>query len=127
MEQLHIFLLCAACGIAGGALYDVFFLLSRAFRHRAVHIAADALFCVAFSGVYLLFSLSFALPSMRLYQFLACALGFFLYLKSFHKIVAFCADSVYNKIRPLLQKIRERLWRRISRGAFRKRKQRRSR
>lgn len=96
MEQFHAFLLCAACGIIGGALYDVFFCLAYPFKVKAVHIAADILFCIAFSVFYILFSTALALPPMRFYLLAGICGGFFLYLKSFHKTVAFFALKVYN-------------------------------
>ncbi len=95
-EQLRIFLLCILIGIVGGVLYDVFFLLRAPLRMRWVRILCDFLFCIAFGAVYLLFAVSFRMPPLRFYYILGLTLGLFLYLKSFHKIVAFFSEKLYN-------------------------------
>lgn len=96
MPQFHAFLLCAACGIAGGLLYDVFFCLVYPFKKRPIRIAADVLFCLLFAGIYLLFSTLAHLPPFRSYLFVGLCLGFFLHRKSLHKTVAFLVKKVYN-------------------------------
>ena len=121
MEQFHAFLLCAACGIAGGALYDLFYFFSYHFKQRPVPIAADVLFCIVFAGGYLFFSTALSLPPMRFYLFAGLCLGFLLYIKSFHKIVAFFAKKVYNNsIQEKNSKRKRMLWRK--RRKFRKKR-----
>ncbi len=117
-EQIFCILVCALFGVSGGALYDVFSLPYRATRLRALRCISDALFCVGFGILFLLLSVRLRLPDLRAYMFFAILAGFFLYLKSFHKIVAFFVGIVYNRI----GKIRKgkRVWR--NSGAFRKRK-----
>lgn len=95
-SQIFVFFACTACGIASGVLYDVIFCASYPFRSKWVHIAADIFFFLLFAGLYIFISVVFSLPSFRLYMLLACFIGFFLYLKSFHKIVAFFMEKMYN-------------------------------
>ena len=95
-EQLRIFLLCILIGIVGGVFYDAFFLLRAPLRVRWVRILCDFLFCLTFGAVYLLFAVSFRMPPLRTYYILGLTLGLFLYLKSFHKIVAFFSEKLYN-------------------------------
>ncbi len=97
-DQFYIFLICAAFGIFSGIIYDVFYCATLPFKRSWVKIAGDVAFSLVFIGLYLFVSLMFSFPAFRLYMFLGCLFGFYLYLKSFHKIVAFSAAKVYNKI-----------------------------
>lgn len=103
-NQFYIFLVCASCGIAGGVVYDMFYLLRTFVRVRAAEIAADVCFFAFFAGMYLFVSLLFGLPDLRFYMFLGCLIGLLLYLKSFHRIVAFFAEKVYNRVKDKKQK-----------------------
>lgn len=99
IDQIFVFLVSVCCGAAGGLLYDGICALRAPFAHRAVTIVTDILFCVAFAAFYLAVCTALALPGLRFYSFVACALGFCLYLKSLHKIVAFFAKKIYNGLR----------------------------
>ncbi len=96
-DQFYIFLVCAALGIFSGVLYDIIFCAVYPFRKSWVKITADIFFAVLFTALYVFVSLLFSFPAFRLYMFLGCLCGFYLYLKSFHKIVAFFAKMLYNK------------------------------
>lgn len=95
-DQIYVFLICVACGIAGGFLYDFLYCVRYPFHKLWVRYLFDALFCVLFAGIYLFVSVMTGMPNLRFYTFLGCVFGLFLYLKSFHKIVAFLAKKVYN-------------------------------
>lgn len=97
-DQLYLFLLCVLLGAACGIVYDALFLLRTLFRQRAVRIICDILFCLFCGAAYLALSVSLGFPSLRLYFALGLLLGLALYLKSFHKTVAFFADKVYNRV-----------------------------
>lgn len=99
VDQVFVFLVSVCCGAAGGLLYDGICALRAPFAHRAVTIVTDILFCVALAAFYLAVCTALALPGLRFYSFVACALGFCLYLKSLHKIVAFFAKKIYNDLR----------------------------
>lgn len=117
MSHLHAFLLCALLGFIGGALYDLLTGLAYPFKRRVLTVLSEAVFCLLFSGLYLIFSLKSALPAFRLYLFFGCAAGFFLYLKSLHKTVAFFAKKVYNACVDKIQKRRDRKCQRKARGS----------
>lgn len=119
LSQFYIFLVSVACGLAGGVLYDGFHLLCVFFRARWVRIVCDALFVVAFGGLYLLVAVSVGFPAPRFYIALGCVSGLLLYLISFHKIVAFFAKKVYNRIRRMREARAERV--KHSRGGKRTR------
>lgn len=97
-DQFYIFLVCAAFGIFSGVIYDVFYCATLPFKKSWVKIAGDVVFSLVFIFCYIFVSLLFSFPAFRLYMFLGCVVGFYLYLKSFHKIVAFFAAKVYNKL-----------------------------
>jgi len=96
-NEFYIFLVCVTCGIAGGVVYDLFYILRAFLRVRAAEIAADVCFCLFFIGLYIFVSLMFGLPDLRFYMFLGCLIGLLLYIKSFHGIVAFFLKKVYNR------------------------------
>ncbi len=96
--QLRIFLICLFIGVLGGFVYDVFFLLRNFYRKQWFRVLCDVCFCLCFGVFYFFLSVSLALPPLRGYHLLACVIGLTLYLKSFHKIVAFFADMLYNKL-----------------------------
>ena len=100
-DQFFTFLVCALCGLAGGIIYDFFYVLRTFFCVRWMRILCDIAFCVLFSGMYLFVSVMMGLPGIRFYTVLGCLLGLILYLKSLHKIIAFFAKKVYNGIKQL--------------------------
>ena len=95
-DQFFIFLVGTLCGIVSGVLYDFIYCVRYPFRALWVRIATDILFFLLFAGLFLFVSVVFSLPAVRFYMFGGCLAGFFLYLKSFHKIVAFFAEKIYN-------------------------------
>ncbi len=95
-DQIYVFLVCVLSGIVGGVLYDVLYLVRYPFRSRAVCIVTDVFFGLLFAGLFLFVSVTFYLPGLRFYMLIGCGVGLLLYLKSFHEIVAFFAQKVYN-------------------------------
>lgn len=108
MGQFHVFLLCAACGISGGVLYDLLFCLRYPLNKKWISVATDCLFCLLFAILFLGLSLSVGMGDLRFYMVFGCAIGFFLYLKSLHKIVAFFAERVYNKVGKQIKRMKDR-------------------
>ena len=74
----------------------------RAVRARAraftVTAVCDILYALALSLMFVCASVTFCFPDVRLYMFAAVALGFVLYIKSFHRTVAFFTNRLYNII-----------------------------
>lgn len=100
-SQFYLFLICTALGASGGVLYDFFYTIRTFLPKYAVRIACDILFCLCFGGIYLLVAVGMGFPALRAYFLFGCALGLFLYLKSFHKIVAISVEKVYNSFKLL--------------------------
>ena len=102
-DQFYLFLVSVCCGTAGGVLYDLTEPLRRLFMRKRLHMAAvfaaDVLFFTAFAGLYLVVSTMLGFPDLRVYAFFGCLLGFALYLKTLHKIVAFFGKKLYNGLK----------------------------
>ena len=97
-DQFHIFLVCVFVGVFGGLLFDVFFVVRNAYRKRWLRTVCDFLFALFFAALYLAAAVVLAFPPLRFFDLLGCIFGLFLYLKSFHKIVAFFSEKLYNKL-----------------------------
>lgn len=104
--QLFIFLICLCCGIIAGVFYDVLYIarslifLRVCRRTPANTVAAavcDLLTFAALAALYVLASVLFGFPNARFYMFFACFCGILLYIKSFHLLVAFLINKLYNR------------------------------
>ncbi|MDE6356305.1 MAG: spore cortex biosynthesis protein YabQ [Clostridia bacterium] len=105
--QIFIFIICMFCGILSGIVYDVLY-VARCFvcginkadytpRDKIFLIAADLLYFLVFAAGFIFVSVMFGFSALRFYMLLGCFAGAFVYLKSFHVIVAFCVKKVYNR------------------------------
>ena len=97
MTQAFVFLVCLLLGVLGGIFYDIFYIPRSLYRRQWLRYLCDALFCLCFGLFYGFMSVALALPSLRSFHVLGCVFGLLLYLKSFHKIVAFFTEKLYNK------------------------------
>ena len=104
--QFFIFLICLCCGIISGVFYDVLYvarslIFLRASRRPAAKTVAaavcDMLTFAFLAALYVFASVLFDFPNARFYMFLACFCGILLYIKSFHIIVAFLINKLYNR------------------------------
>ena len=109
--QLPVFVLCVSLGFAGGFVYEAVSLLAlpRPKKGRIVlRFVADIAFFVAFAGLCVFVASWLCLPSFREYYYLGFALGLLLYLKTFHKAVAFFKKMCYNSVRKLVNCLKKR-------------------
>lgn len=112
-DQLRTFLLCVGTGFAGGFLYEVFFLFRLLFRcdkkKRAwLSIVIDVLFWICFSAGCVYASVYFRFPDLRVYRIVGYFLGFIIYLKILHRIVAFFEKVCYNNCVKIWKSIKAR-------------------
>lgn len=116
--DFYIFLICLFCGVVSGTVYDVLY-AARIFvcgtdkgeytvKDRFFIIICDILYCLIFCAAFIFISVTFGFYSFRAYTFAGCALGFLIYLKSIHQIVAFFLRKVYNNVNRLKVKMYER-------------------
>lgn len=101
--MIRIFLLCLACGCAGGFIYDFLYVIRRLFalflKKRGVFIVTavcDTLFFCALAALFILCGVVFGFPDVRLYMLAACMGGLVLYAKTLHITVAFFINRLYN-------------------------------
>jgi hypothetical protein len=109
--QLPIFLLCVALGFGGGFVYEAVSVIAlpRLKRWSAVlRFIADVLFFVAFALLCVFTAGWFCLPSFRGYYYAGFALGLLIYLKTFHKAVAFFKKICYNSVRKLVNCLKKK-------------------
>lgn len=107
MTVYAIFFICAGCGAVSGVLYDIFYITRSLICRKPAEtytlkgkIAAgvcDALYFAALSFLFVFCSVKFSFPAIRLYMTAATACGIALYIKSFHKCIAFLVKKLYNK------------------------------
>lgn len=106
--QIFIFLTCAGVGALSGIVYDVLYIARCAVcgvnrqaytaKDRVFIIACDILYFAVLSAAFIFVSVMFDFYELRFFMLAGCILGAFLYLKSFHVIVAFSVKKVYNGI-----------------------------
>ena len=109
--QLSIFFLCVSLGFGGGFLYEGVSLMAlpRPRKWRGgLRFVADVAFFVAFAGLCVFMMSWFCLPSFREYYYVGFALGLLIYLKTFHKAVAFFKKICYNSVRKLVNCLKKR-------------------
>ena len=99
MEQIAVVLVCALSGVFAGMFYEAVCVCRCFIKNKIARTAADVLFFIGFSFIFIGISVLFQLPDFRFYMFLAALLGFFLYLETIHRMLAFFAKKLYNKYR----------------------------
>ena len=118
-QPLYIILACMSAGAAAGILYEGNCLLRFFCPQKGAAIAADLAFFCLFACTYAAASALFRLPAFRLYMGAAALAGFFLYLESLHRILAFLAKRLYNTVRSGRKKIAVgvRRWKKTKKSA----------
>lgn len=105
---VFIFITCACCGILSGIFYDILYIARCAVcgihkkaytvKDKIFTAACDIIYCLIFAAAFVFVSVMFDFGGFRFFMLFGCALGAFLYLKSFHLLVAFSVKRVYNSI-----------------------------
>jgi len=106
-NQIFIFLVCIYAGLISGVVYDVLYVLKLAAGGKWTNIILDIIFFIIFSCIYIFVSFLFEFPVFRFYMFFAAQLGLFMYIKSFHILIANGAKKIYNKLKQIKGKGRE--------------------
>ncbi len=104
-NQFYVFLACVSFGAVWGGLFSVLSLLKTKIKIIYFKALLDVLFFVLLSGTYGLYSHWAHFPSLRAYMPIGVITGIYLYMKSFHLILAKALKMAYNKyVRKLTQK-----------------------
>ena len=105
-NQIYVFIACIAFGGVFGVFLSASSVIKYFIKNRVVKIIPDvitfALIGATFSGyAYLL-----KLPNLRAYMLIGVFIGMLLYFKSFHILLAKCAQKLYNVCIEKLKKIK---------------------
>lgn len=109
--QLSRFGICLALGMLGGVLYELISLIVFPKTGKVKNVLrclADVLFFLAFAALCIFVLGSLRFPAFREYYYLAFALGLIIYLKTFHKAVAFLKNICYNGVRKMVNCVKKR-------------------
>ena len=103
--QLYAFAVCILTGALGGVLYEGVSCIRFFVKNAVWRAAADVLFFLVFAVLFAGMRAIFFLPDFRIYMLAALPVGFLLYRKSLHRILAFFARRLYNKCRKIPKEI----------------------
>jgi hypothetical protein len=109
--QFQRFLTCVAVGFLGGILYELISLLDIPCKAKVrvwLRLTADVAFFALFAVVCVWSATKLRFPSFRGYYYFGYAIGLILYLKTFHKAVAFFKKICYNGIKRLLNCVKSK-------------------
>ena len=96
LNQFYIFLACVMFGALGGIIFSLFSLIKFFIKNKIFHAISDIVCMVILSVVFSDFSYKNNFPNIRVYMLLGVFLGLFMYLKSFHRILAKFIKKLYN-------------------------------
>ena len=94
--QIYIFFSCLAFGIASGIIYSVIIFIKKVIKIKAFRIIFDLLFFIALAVAFLIYTFLLKFPSVRAYMLVGVISGLYIYLKSFHFILAKMSKRLYN-------------------------------
>ncbi len=111
-NQFVIFCLCVMIGIVGGVAYEPFSFIRLVFKchkekNKIVGYIADVLYCLFFTIFSMYAAYLFHFPAFRGYMLAGYLIGLIIYLKIFHRIVAFFEKVCYNSITKLVKKAKK--------------------
>jgi len=101
------FFICLALGFVFGAVsfpFDVICQTRRKFLRGVFELFRALLFAVFF----IFFKTKYLLPSVKVYFLFSYYLGFYIYTKTFAKIIALFAKKMYNIVRTKCKRVKER-------------------
>lgn len=109
MVQIWEVFACVLAGILSGIACEPFFAINYCANSKIVRIITDVLCAILFGAIFLLICICFHLSDFRIYMAMSIVVGFMLYKISIHRILAFFAKRLYNKIGSSWKRILSRL------------------
>lgn len=98
LNQLYVFICAFSIGSVFGIAYSCICLLKRIIKLNFLRIIADVVFYGAFGIFFVFCSYYFRFPNFRFYMLVGALSGLFVYVKSFHFILAKKSVMIYNNI-----------------------------
>ena len=106
LSQPRIIVICIGIGVFSGVIYDFLCFFTDYFNNKIINFLKDLIYFILTAFLFTLISAKANLGNFRVYMALLVALGGYLYIKSFHKIIAKINIKVYNVINNLLIKVK---------------------
>ena len=104
-SQPKVILICLFCGIIFGVVFDFLGIFKKVINKKIFSHIIDFLGCVICSLIFLQISFLKEVGNFRLYTLPCSLVGFAIYYFSFHKIIAFLLNKVYNIIKIKFQEV----------------------
>ena len=106
VDEPRIMLCSFAFGGIAGFIYELFYVFLLPVKNRAVRQIIVIIWWVVVAFLFVFFNYFFRLGNFRVYKLALILVGLAFYFKSFHKIIAFFLNKVYNKCVSYLKKKR---------------------
>ncbi len=109
--QFGRFWVCVAVGVVGGFLYELCSLAvfpRKGKIHGWLRLFADISFFLLFAALCVGVACALRFPTFREYFYIGYAVGIILYLKTFHKAVAFFKRICYNSVKKLVNCVKSK-------------------
>ena len=106
LDQPRIVAVCLFIGVLSGAFYEFFYFLKMCFNYKVIGQILNGLWVFLSFFIYLKISTIYSFPNFRLYMLAFIILGAIIYLLSFHKIIAFFLNRVYNIIIKIIKRVK---------------------
>ena len=112
-NQFVYFLLSVAIGAVGGLLYELFAIVRFLLRcdrgkRKMLGFAVDITFCMAFAIWVIFATYHLYFPDFRGYICIGWTLGWAIYSRILHKIVALCGKVCYNVLVKMVKKAKSK-------------------
>lgn len=95
-NQLFVFLSCLSFGACFGVFRTLVIIIKEKISNKEIKGVVEIVYFILLSFGYVLYSFLVKMPNLRVYMIVAVLLGNYLYIKSFHYILAKSVKRVYN-------------------------------
>jgi hypothetical protein len=89
-------------------IYEFFYIVKVFIKIKVVKNVLDALFFVLSSILSRIIFIKLNFGDFRFFYFLGFVIGNYIYLNSFHKVIAFLVEIVYNKLYTLFKRLKSK-------------------
>ena len=111
--QILVFCLCIGVGFLGGIIYEILSFFTKTLsvlikKRKILYFLSDILFFILFAVLCVISGVVFRFPDFRGYMLLGYAVGGIIYLKTLHRMVAFCEKVCYNKLTERIKRTKKK-------------------
>lgn len=105
-NQFSVFIACLSIGGTCGVFFSVSALLKNVVKNNKIAWVFDLVAFIFTSLIYGVSSYKLCFPNYRVYMTVGVLVGIFLYLKSFHILLAKTTKKIYNIMENKIAKVR---------------------